>query len=137
MNASKLILAITIASGLVLVGQEFSEFTAGMKSADRAWDLLRDLQSKTGKQAAHQAESIGGVYENMIAFWRQRDSAVAVKSAIEGKAAAAMLASAAYAGDAAQAQAAFKTLSGTCRSCHNAHREKLPDGKYRLTLNKK
>jgi cytochrome c556 len=137
MNASKLILAITIASGLVLVGQEFSEFTAGMKSADRAWDRLRDLQSKTGKQAAHQAESIEGVYENMIAFWRQRDSAVAVKSAIEGKAAAAMLASAAYAGDEAQAQAAFKTLSGTCRSCHNAHREKLPDGKYRLTLNKK
>jgi cytochrome c556 len=73
----------------------------------------------------------------MIAFWRQRDSAVAVQSAIEGKAAAAMLASAAYAGDEAQAQAAFKTLGGTCRSCHNAHREKLPDGKYRLTLNKK
>ena len=137
MNASKLILAIAIASGLVLVGQEFSEFTAGMKSADRAWDRLRDLQSKTGKQAAHQAESIEGVYENMIGFWRQRDSAVAVKSAIEGKAAAAMLASAAYAGDEAQAQAAFKTLSGTCRSCHTAHREKLPDGKYRLTLNKK
>src|ERR1017187_7171119 len=130
MNASKLILAITIASGLVLVGQEFSEFTAGMKSADRAWDRLRDLQSKTGKQAAHQAESIEGVYENMIGFWRQRDSAVAVKSAIEGKAAAAMLASAAYAGDEAQAQAAFKPLSGPCRSCHAAHREKLPDGKY-------
>jgi hypothetical protein len=137
MNASKLILSITLAAGFVLVGQEFTEFTTRMKTADLAWDNLQKLESKTGKQAVHQAESIEGVYENMIAFWRQQDAPDAVKSSMNGKAAAAMLASAAKTGNAAKAEAAFKTIGETCQSCHHAHREKVADGKFRLIVKKK
>ena len=75
---------------------------------------------------------MGGVFENMIAFWRGRNISDAVKWAEAGKVSALELATAASAGDAERADAAFKTLTDTCRSCHEAHREKVGEGKYRL-----
>ena len=103
-----------------------------MKTTGTAVDELKKMEQKTGDQVMRRAERIGGVYESMIGFWRQRNAADAVKSSEEGKAAALQLATAAYAGDAEKANAAFKALSGTCRSCHEAHREKIAEGKYRI-----
>jgi cytochrome c556 len=117
------------ACALTATAQDDS-FAAGMKSVGGASGELRKMEKKTGPGAVTAAEKIAGVYENMIGFWRQRNAADAVKASEAGKAAAVELASAANAGDAQKAAAAFDALGGTCKSCHEAHRERLADGKY-------
>ncbi len=114
----------------IAVAEEYPEFIAMMKATGGATDTLRKMEKKTGPEAVRAAERLGGIYEQMLPFWRQRNAADAVKISEAGKAAAVELASAANGGDAEKADAAFKALGGTCKSCHEAHREKLADGKY-------
>jgi hypothetical protein len=116
----------------LVVAEEYPEFKGGMKATDTANGALRKLEKKVGPEAAAAAERIAGVYENMIPFWRGRNSAEAVKWSEEGKAHALILASAATSGDEAKAAAAFSSLGGTCKSCHTKHRERLEDGTYRI-----
>jgi hypothetical protein len=131
MKISKL-LPILFLAGFTAVAEEYPEFITWMKATGTASDDLKKMEQKTGEQAMRRAERIGGVYESMIGFWRQRNTSDAVKWSEEGKAAALQLATAAYSGDAEKAKAAFTALNGTCRSCHEAHREKIADGKYRM-----
>ena len=124
--------------GLIMFGctaaiaAEYPQLTAGMKMLGSASGALGKLERKTGPSAVGSAERIASVYEEMIGFWRQKDADDAVKWSEQGKAAAVQLENAANAGNADAAEAAMKVLSGTCQSCHEAYREKLPDGKYRL-----
>jgi hypothetical protein len=120
-----------IASSTLLVfAQEHSDFTAWMKSSDASMKALNKLAGKSGPEAVREAERLGVVYENLIGFWRQRNSQDAIRWSEQGKAAAVQLASAAHAERPAEAAAAFKTIASTCRSCHEAHRIKLPDGRF-------
>ena len=107
-------------------------FTAGMKALATSTGLIEKLEAKNTPAATRAAERMGGIYEQMIGFWRQRDAPDAVKLSVEGKAAAVALASAAHAGDAEKAAAAFNTLTSTCKPCHEKHRTTLPDGSYRI-----
>jgi hypothetical protein len=132
MSAIRVCFLIAVPIGLVVFAQQNPELTSWMKDADSASSALRKLEKKTGEQAVESAEDLGGIYEEMIGFWRQRDARNAVKWSEEGKAAAVELASAANAGDAVRAESAWKALGGTCKSCHDMYREKLPDGKYRI-----
>ena len=132
MNRLKLALFALAASGLVASAQDDAKFEEWMKSVDTSAKVLRKLEKKTGTETVESAEKIGVAYENMIGYWRQKNAADAVKLSEEGKAAAVELASAANAGDVEKADAAFKKVGGTCRPCHVAHREKLPDGKYKI-----
>ena len=115
-----------------LFAQDEAAYEKEMKSMDQHAGVLRKLQAKTGDEAASNAEQLVRLYASTHQFWARRNVEDAVKWAEEGKAAATELAAAAKAGDAAKAEAAFKALGGTCRSCHTAHREKLPDGTYRI-----
>lgn len=132
MRSIKLGIPVLLVSVLALPGQENGELEAWMKATGASLGVLRKLEKKTGPEAVTQAEKIGGIYENMIGFWRQRNSEDAVKLSTEGKAAAVELASAAHADDADKAAAAFARLGGTCKGCHDAHREKTPEGKYKI-----
>jgi hypothetical protein len=132
MRSIKLGIPVLLVSVLALPGQENGELEAWMKATGASLGVLRKLEKKTGPEAVTQAEKIGGIYENMIGFWRQRNAEDAVKLSTEGKAAAVELASAAHADDADKAAAAFARLGGTCKGCHDAHREKTPEGKYKI-----
>lgn len=107
-------------------------FTARMKALAASTGFLEKLEAKNTPAATRAAERMGGIYEEMIGFWRQRSSPDAVKLSVQGKAAAVALASAAHAGDAEKAAAAFDTLTGTCKPCHEKYRTRLPDGTYRI-----
>jgi cytochrome c556 len=131
MKASK-IAALILISGLASVAQQDAEFTAWMKTAGRSFGALNKLEKKTGKDAVAGAERLGGVYEQMIGYWRQRNLEDAEKWSVTGKAAAMELASAAFANDADRAGEALKTLGETCHSCHTKYRESAPDGTYRF-----
>jgi cytochrome c556 len=124
-------LALSLLFAVTLSAQD-DEFVSGMKTTKAAMDALQKMEKKTGPQAVAAGEKLGSVYENMIPFWRQRMAADAVKWSEEGKSAAVMFASAASADDGEKAAAALKTIGGTCKSCHDAHREKTPEGKYKI-----
>lgn len=137
MKISRLVLLLAGASGTVLFGQQDAEFTAWMKITAASTGALNKMESKTGMDAMRAAERIGGVYEQMIGYWRQKDAPDAVKWSVEGKAAAAELASAAHGGDSEKATAALKMVGATCRPCHEGYREKLEDGTYRIRMKAK
>ncbi len=132
MKRTILACAVFLAACVGVAAQEIVELSTGMKTAGTAFGALQKLEVKTGTETVRNAERLGGVYENMIAFWRQRNLAKAVKWSEEGKTAAVQLASAANSGDAERAAAAFSALGATCQSCHDAYREKLPNGSYRF-----
>lgn len=127
----KLALGLLLLGGVTAHAQD-EQMVLWMKATGKAADTLRKMEKKTGEAAVENAELMGGVYERMIGFWRQRGAADAVKLSEEGKAAAVVLASAAHSGDEAKAAEALKTLGGTCKPCHEAHRERIAEGKYRI-----
>lgn len=110
--------------------QEHTEFVTWMKIVNASANSLRE--KPTGPEAVGSAERIGAVYENMIGFWRQRNALDAIKLSEEGKLGAAMLANAISAGDTEKTAAALKTVTGTCKTCHDAHRERVAEGKYKI-----
>lgn len=118
------------AAAALLTAEVDTKFVGWMKTVGGANGALRKMEKKASKEAIGEAERISGVYEEMIGYWRQRNAADAVKASETGKAAAVALASAANAGDEAKATEALNTLAGTCKTCHEAHRDKTPDGKY-------
>ena len=123
---------LLLATGTAVVAEENPEFTGWMKATKTATDELKKMEQKTGEEAMRRAERLGTIYENMIAFWRQRNAADAVKLSEDGKAAALELATAAHANDSDKAKTALSAMNNTCKSCHDAHREKIADGKYQI-----
>lgn len=77
------------------------------------------------------AKRMAALYKEVEGFWAKR-SAVGASSTKEGHAAALALAKAAAGNDQAGVAAASKQLGGTCRSCHDAHREKISDTEYKI-----
>lgn len=132
MKALIFALPILLAAVLIAPAQVYTDMVAWMKSTDQAFDTIRDTQNKTGPKMTGMGERIATVYENMIPFWRQRNAAGAVQASEQGKAFALQFAIAARAEDAAGAEAAFKQLTGTCRACHQKHRERLAPNQYRV-----
>ena len=132
MKSTASALVLLLAGAFVSAAEEYPELITGMKMTAATMDSLRKMEKKIGTPAVRAAERLGGVYELMIPFFRQRDAKDAVKLAEQGKAAAAQLASAAFGEDADRAEAAFQSLTGTWKSCHEAHREKLESGKYKI-----
>jgi cytochrome c556 len=132
MQIWKMTSLLCLAAGLAVVAEENTEFVGWMKATKTATDDLKKMEQKTGEQAVRRAEKIGSAYENMIAYWRQRNATDAVKLSEEGKAAALELATSAYSGNAEKAKASLEAVNNTCKSCHDAHREKIAEGKYRI-----
>ena len=128
----RLLLTCSLGLAVSLLAQDDAVLQKNMKAIDGHAKVLRGLTARTGAEAAENAEKIAGLYADMKDFWTKRNVQDAVQSTEEGRTAALQLASAAKAGDAEKAEASFKALSGTCRGCHTAHRERLPDGTYKI-----
>jgi cytochrome c556 len=132
MKSFRFAAAALLGCALIAPAQDEAEFQKWMKDTGAFNDMLRKSPSKTGAEIEAGATKVSGIYVHMKGFWEKRNVADAVKWSEEGKAAADALASAAKAGDEQAATAAMKLLGGGCRSCHDAHREKLPDGTYKI-----
>ena len=132
MNLLKLALPALACGAIALVAQDNGPIEDWMKSTNQSVQALRKMEKKTGPEVVDHAEKIGAAYENMIGFWRQRNADDAVKISEAGKAAAAELASAAKADNAEGAAAAFAKVGSSCMPCHAAHRERTPEGKYKI-----
>ena len=132
-----LVVGISLVSALVLpiVAQEGRPFSQVMKEiGGSVGEVKKAFDGQGNKEAvASGGEKLEGLFKEVQVFFVKRGGADdAVESAKNAQAAAKELATEATSGTKPGAQAAFAKVSGSCKGCHEAHREKLPEGGYKI-----
>lgn len=120
-----------IAVGL-LPAQDDAELSKAMKTIGKSMNNLKGMETKTGPEAVANAEKLVASYQTTATYWSAKSVDDASKWTQESLTHAQDLLAAAKAGEQDKAAAAYKDLGGGCRTCHEAHREKLADGSYKV-----
>jgi cytochrome c556 len=131
MRAAAVVFGGILIVGLTGVANEKppEAYVKNMKETNAAAQQLRkSVETKDYEAVAKQAATLKTLFENTQSFWETRKMDDAVGFAKEGAKAAADLESAAKAKNDEGVASANKTLQATCKTCHDAHRERLPDG---------
>ncbi len=129
---------ITAAMSAVLVAgvvwaQDHEEFEKWMKETNAGFASLRkSVAAKDGPQTAASADKLARLFDDVKGHFEEHKMADGVKIAETAHNAAKDLAAAAHAGEWDKASADLKTIGGACQGCHAAHREKLPDGSFKM-----
>jgi cytochrome c556 len=101
-------------------------------TAGAVGSIKKNLEAKSNDAVVTDAKKLEGLFENGAEYWTKKNVSDAAGWSKEAQAAAGKVATAAAAGDADAAAAAFKGVTGSCKGCHEAHREKLADGSYKI-----
>jgi len=95
--------------------------------------LKKSIADKQPAAVQMDAQALADVFGKVEEYWKKSNVADAAALARTAQDASSTLKTAATAGNWEQADAAMKTVGGTCSSCHTAHRgEKTPDGRYSI-----
>lgn len=94
--------------------------------------LKKGIDGKMLHDAAGDGEKMQALLKDAEAIFAEMKMADAVEMSKAAQTAAGEIVSAGHSDNAAGASAAFGKLGGTCKGCHDAHREKLQDGSYKL-----
>jgi cytochrome c556 len=117
----------------IAFAQDHEDFQMWMKDANTNFASVRKtVAAKQGPETAAAAEKLAGIFEQVRGHFEEHHLDDGVNFAKTGRDAAKDLASAANSGDWDKASADLKTVGGSCQGCHTAHREKLPDGSYKM-----
>jgi hypothetical protein len=128
-----LTLCSLLATFAVVAHADDADLKAAMKTAGGASGKLRkEVEAKAFADIAKDAATLQGAFKQMEDYFAKAGTADAVKWSQDGGAAAGELAKAATAENAEQVTASLKAASATCGACHTAHREKLPEGGYKI-----
>ena len=128
------LIVVLLAAAVCALPAEYPELTTWMKGMKTALAAVQAPDAASNPKAVRAAERLGTSYENLIEFWRQQKVEGAVTISETGKTTAMELANALHSGNAEKAAALVKALGANCHSCHEAYREKLPDGRYRIKM---
>ena len=134
MNRTILVMAgcATLLLG-VAFAQGHEELNAAMKTAGAANGSLRkSIAVKDGAETAATAEKLAAAFKPMQAHFEEHKMEDGIKFAATVNKASMNLAAAAKAGEWDKASDELKTIGAQCQGCHAAHREKLPDGSYKM-----
>jgi len=128
-----LVLGVFALSAMGLFADNHEDFQKAMKTAgSTVGPLKKALDGGAMDDAGAGAKKMEKVFATAEKFWTERKTADAIQWSKDGGAAAKALSAAVTAKDADAAKAAFGTMTGTCKNCHEAHREKLADGSYKI-----
>lgn len=125
-------LLIAVFSLGALLGQDEAQFPGWMKTVGGNMGATKKAIEAKSADAATSALKVADAFDKVHGFYKAKSVADAEQGAATAKAAAADVAKFAQAGDFDKASAAFGTLGGTCKGCHEAHREKAADGSYKM-----
>jgi len=89
-------------------------------------------QIRKGVDVEQNASKMAAIMPNVKTFWAKRTSDVAAKSCDDSANGATQAAAAAKAGDQQGVSAGMKIVGAGCKSCHDAHREKISDTEYKI-----
>ncbi len=108
-------------------------FVKDMKAINTAaTDIRTNVTSKDFVAVGKHAVTLQTLLKSTNGFWEKRKVPTAVEHNGTAAKAASDLAAAAKAKDEDGVLRAQRALTGACTACHNAHRERLPDGKYAI-----
>jgi len=109
------------------------DYSKAMKEVGtQSMTLRKSLASSSEADAAASAARLETIFKDVQAYWDNKkvdDASTAAKNAV---AASQAVSKAVAAHDMAAANAAAQTLNGTCMTCHTAHRERQPDGTFKM-----
>ena len=126
------IVAAFLIAGLALA-QSDSDYQGWMKmNGANVGSLNKNIMAKNGEGAAADAQKLQATFKQVEAYWQQKNVPDAVAFAQKGGAAAGAVAKAAAAGDMDAAAAEVKNMQGACGGCHMAHRERTPEGTFKM-----
>lgn len=94
--------------------------------------LRKNVEAGNAADAGKNAARLEMLFGDSVSFWQARKTEDAIAAAKTAVTAAGDAAKAASANNMTALTEATRVLGGTCMGCHNAHRERLPDGTYRI-----
>jgi cytochrome c556 len=110
-----------------------ADYAATMKEVGQnAGVMTKSIKGDMPEEAAKAAARLEALFKNVHAYWTEQkvaDATAAAQAAITGlqgvqKALAAK--------DMAAAETARATVASQCMTCHTAHREKTPEGGFKM-----
>ena len=125
------VLSVMLAS--IVWALDEKEVAQKMKSAgDHMGGLRKAMGAKDMAAVSTHAKGIADAMHGVDEFWKGMGMAKAAEWQVASHKAAHDLAAAASANNADGVRSAMGALGGTCKQCHEAHREKLADGSYKI-----
>jgi mono/diheme cytochrome c family protein len=128
-----------IALGVTLAAQAMkttimseADYSKYMKEVGPTNAGLRGAGAAPTDDSVKAAQRLNAIFKDVQAYWEGKKVDDAIGFAKAAVAATDDLSKALTAKDAAAAGAAQKTLAAQCAGCHMAHREKTPDGTFKM-----
>jgi cytochrome c556 len=110
-----------------------ADLEAAMKKVLPAQGGLRKaIEAKDAEAVKKEAATLEAVFATSEAFFKERKIEDATNWSAQAKTGAAQIAKLAAAGEWDKIPDAQKQVGSTCAACHTAHREKLPEGGYKI-----
>ena len=128
-----LLFAVGAAFAATPLAQDEQEHPGWMKTAQAtAGSLRKNIEAKATDEIAKNAATMEEVFKKCEDFWTKRNTEDAIKWSQQAQTAAKEIGEAAKDGDMDKAQASLKSLMSNCAGCHNAHRERVPEGGFKI-----
>ncbi len=109
------------------------QFQKLMKEVGRVAKGFKDnAQAKNAAVIEKDSARVAEIYTQMAVFWKARHTDDAAKWSESSASAAHATAAAAKAGDWDKVKSNWGAVNKSCKDCHEAHREKLADGSYKM-----
>ena len=109
------------------------EFKKLMKEVGRVAKGFKDnADARNAGAVQNDSSRVAEIYSQMAGFWKTRGTDDAAKWSVSSATAAKATAAAAKAGDWEKVKSSWGAVGKNCKDCHDAHREKLADGSYRI-----
>jgi cytochrome c556 len=116
-----------------LSAQDDAEYQTWMKTVGATNGSLRkNLEAKNADAAAADAKKLQDVFSHVHEYWMKKGVTDAMKFAMNASEGFGSVAADASASKFDEASATLKTTSANCGGCHTAHREKQPDGTFKI-----
>jgi hypothetical protein len=118
--------------GMMLLAQDEAEYPAWMKTISATASSLRTKLEAKSPDAAADARKLEEAFTQVHSFWQQRNVADATDFAMKAKTGFGQVAQLAAEGKFEEASAAMREAQSNCMGCHQAHRERAPDGSWKI-----
>ena len=122
-----------VALALTLFAQAPTDLSPIMKDVAATNNKMRmDLMSNAAADVAADAQKLEQDFTQAMGFFKANKAQDAVDMSKANVEAAGAVLKAAKANDLEAAKAPAKTIQGSCKGCHDVHRETLPDKTYKF-----
>ncbi|HEY0549979.1 MAG TPA: cytochrome c [Verrucomicrobiae bacterium] len=127
------LLAFSFATAHAAEALDEKQFHKLMKQVSKvSKDFKTNFEGKNSAALEKDAATAAAAYKQMAGFWKTRKADDAAKWSEDSATAATATATAAKAGNWDGVKTHWNAVSKSCKGCHDAHREKLPDGGYKI-----